>query len=212
MTVLQQIDSALAALGLNPAARAGAEGNLQVESGFNPGAYNAGEGAIGLAQWEGGRRTALDAYAAAHGLAPTDIRAQLGYMGTELTAGGLIPKLNAAGSPAAAATLWDTQYERSAGTTRAQRIADAQAIASGMPPGPAPSTTASSTTGAPVQNAGLLSSGLSDIWGTFKPIAYTGIFAVAGLALVVIGATVTATPKIKSAASQAAPIAAMAAV
>jgi hypothetical protein len=117
-------------LGFSPAGAAGALGNLQVESGFSPTAYNANEGAIGIGQWEGGRRAALQAYAAAHGGKETDLAMQLGYLGQELrnSYGSVLTYMRSATSPSAAAAEWDANYEVSAGTTRTQRVNDAQTI------------------------------------------------------------------------------------
>lgn len=154
----------LAGLGLNANADAGALGNFQVESGFNPAAGNAAEGAIGIAQWELGRRTALDAYASRTGGSETDLQTQLGYLQQELAGmPGFVAQLNAAGSPEAAAALWDSQFERSAGTTRAARQSNARAALSvaqnpgaplTLPTGPG---TASGPAGAGTQPASLLS-------------------------------------------------------
>ncbi|MEU4344870.1 phage tail tip lysozyme [Nocardia sp. NPDC023852] len=52
-------------------------GNMQTESSFNTAAYNAGEGAIGLIQWEGGRDDALRAFA---GSRVGDWKAQVDFM------------------------------------------------------------------------------------------------------------------------------------
>lgn len=123
------IASFLAAHGFNTIAIDGILGNLQVESGFNPQAYNANEGAIGIAQWEGGRRTALQDYARSTGSDETNLTTQLNFLLQEVQQRGLLNELNNAGSPAEAATIWDTKFEVSAGTTRAQRIANANAFA-----------------------------------------------------------------------------------
>lgn len=116
------------------AGAAGGLGNIQVESGFSPTSYNPNEGAIGICQWEGGRRTGLQALAAANGMKETDIRAQLMWMNTELSTAfapvGLY--MRGASDPASAAAFWDQYYEISAGTSRAQRIANAQALYAGM--------------------------------------------------------------------------------
>jgi hypothetical protein len=139
----------LQAHGLNSIDVAGVIGNLQVESGLSPTASNAAEGAIGIAQWEGGRRTALDNYAAATHGSETNLQTQLGYLWQELSGpySGALSNLKLASTPAAAATVWDTQYEVSAGTTRAARIANANAYASGHPTfsGSAPSSSGGSS-------------------------------------------------------------------
>jgi Phage tail lysozyme len=120
----------LRGLGLNTNGTAGGLGNIEVESHFDPTAYNAAEEAIGLAQWEGGRRTALQNYASQTGGTESSLATQLGYLGVELRADpGLIADLNAAATPAAAAAIWDARFERSAGTTRAERMAAATGAA-----------------------------------------------------------------------------------
>ncbi|WP_281875012.1 phage tail tip lysozyme [Nocardia sputorum] len=120
--------------GLTPAQAAGIVGNIQVESGFKTSAYNSGEGAIGLCQWRGGRRQALERFAAARGKPVTDWKTQVDFMMAELrsnesTAYGY---LRAAQTPAYAAAVFDQYYERSSGEARGQRIAYANSIASAM--------------------------------------------------------------------------------
>jgi len=129
--VVSSIVSFLRGKGLPSAAIAGILGNIQIESGFNTGAANASEGAIGLAQWEGGRRTALQNYAAQHGMHETDLNAQLGYLWQELSGpySGVLSQLKTATDPAAAAAIWDGQYEVSSGQARDQRVAAAQHFA-----------------------------------------------------------------------------------
>ena len=82
--VWQNIHAFLIAKGRSPAQAAGVEGNLLVESGFNPSAYNAKEGAIGLAQWEGDRRTQLQRFAAQRGTSETDVNTQRDFLWAEL--------------------------------------------------------------------------------------------------------------------------------
>lgn len=117
-------------LGFSSAGAAGALGNLEVESGWNPTAANPNEGAIGIAQWEGGRRTSLDAYAAKTGGSEKSLGTQLGYLANELknSYSGVLAYMRRATNPAAAAAEWDANYEGSAGTTRSARVSDAQTI------------------------------------------------------------------------------------
>lgn len=117
-------------LGFSAAGAAAALGNLQVESGFDPTASNPKEGAIGIAQWENGRRTSLDTYAASQGGSETDLGVQLGYLGRELSGAysGVLAAMRSATDPTAAAAIWDANFEHSDGSTRAMRIADAQTI------------------------------------------------------------------------------------
>lgn len=117
--------------GLSPAAAAGIAGNAAVESSFNPEAYNANEGAIGIFQWEGGRRTALQSFAARTGGSETSLQTQLDFAWYELTHGekGALSQIqHAAITPAAAAAAWDQYYERSAGTTRQRRESEASSL------------------------------------------------------------------------------------
>ena len=58
-------------------------GNFMQESGMNPNAYNAGEGAYGLAQWRGSRRTGLESFAASRGQSYSDFYTQLDYFDYE---------------------------------------------------------------------------------------------------------------------------------
>lgn len=126
----QTIANFLASKGLNPAQVSGILGNLQVESGFSPTAANSSEGAIGIAQWENGRRTALDAYAKSVGGKETDLSVQLGYLWHELSGpyASVLSTIRGQSDPAAVAATWDSSYEISAGTSRTQRVANARTI------------------------------------------------------------------------------------
>ena len=119
----------LASKGLNPQQIAGVMGNLQVESGFDPGAYNAKENAIGIAQWEGERRTALQQFAAAHGGTEGDLNMQLGFMWQELntTDKAVLDTIKYLPDAQSVAQEWNTQYERSADTS-GDRAANADTI------------------------------------------------------------------------------------
>lgn len=135
MDRLQQILTFLRSnLGLTPAQASGVAANLQVESGFNPEAYNAGEGAIGLAQWRGGRRAALQSYARSIGTSETDFATQLAFLAQELrgSESRAFQQLQAAGDPAAAASAFDQYYERSSGEARGTRVSLAQQIYAGV--------------------------------------------------------------------------------
>lgn len=124
----------LRAVGFNNAAAAAILGNIQVESGFSPTAYNAGEGAIGFCQWEHGRRLALQAYARAHGSTETDPAMQFGYMMRELNTAFVHVYLqlkalpNTSGGASYGAAVWDAQYEISSGEARETRKSNAVAI------------------------------------------------------------------------------------
>ncbi|MFE9320194.1 phage tail tip lysozyme [Nocardia sp. NPDC052278] len=122
--------------GFTPAQAAGILGNMQVESGFDTGAYNPNEGAIGLCQWEGGRRQALEAFAASdhQHRSVTDMTLQVDFMIHELkgSESGAYSHLTSATSAGAAAAAFDQYYERSSGEARGQRVANANSIASSM--------------------------------------------------------------------------------
>lgn len=101
----------LAGYGLDKNVVAGIMGNLQQESSLNP-----NEAGGGLAQWGGSRLTALNQYAAMHGLSPNSIKAQVGYLMKELQSGseGITPaKLNGM-SAAQVAQLFSDKFERPA--------------------------------------------------------------------------------------------------
>jgi hypothetical protein len=134
-SVINQVVAFFRAKGLSDGAIAGILGNMRVESGFDTGAYNGGEGAVGLVQWEGGRDDAMRSWAAAHGMGAGSVEGQLGYIWHELTTSysGVLNQLRHTNDAGQAATIWDSQYEISAGTTRNQRINSAQAfMASGL--------------------------------------------------------------------------------
>lgn len=124
------INRYLKGMNFSRAQRAGILGNMQVESGFNPGAYNAIEGAIGICQWEKGRRTALQAFAKTLGKSESDLSAQLAYFHLEMNS-GFAPvqvMIKANNDPGTVAAIFDGSYERSAGTSRAARVAAARSL------------------------------------------------------------------------------------
>lgn len=102
--------------GLTPAQASGVLGNLKWESGLSTTAYNGREGAIGLAQWEGSRRTALEQFAQERGTSETDLQTQLDFLWNELTGSesGALQSLKQATTASDAASIWQSQYERSA--------------------------------------------------------------------------------------------------
>jgi hypothetical protein len=115
---------------MTPAQASGVLGNMQVESGFKTDAYNKGEGAIGLCQWEGGRRTNLENFAAAEGKPVTDWHVQVDFMMHEMKGSehGAYDQLKQANTPQEAAAAFDKYYERSSGEARGTRMANAQNI------------------------------------------------------------------------------------
>lgn len=193
MSNQSEITAFLASKGLSPNQIAGVEGNLYVESGFNPTLPNRAEGAIGIAQWEGGRRVALDNYAARTGGSETSLQTQLGYLWSELQGGehASLTALQATTTPAAAAAVWDADYERSSGAARKQRIAAANRIAAGGTLGGSSSSSSSASSAgsssaggsSSVNPAGLLGGGASAVAGLLSnPVGSIADAAVGPLA------------------------------
>ena len=183
------------ALGLTPAQAAGVAGNFEVESGLNPGAYNPGENAHGLAQWEGGRWTTLQRFAAQNGTSPTDLHTQLQFLGAELHGpeSGALAHLQAASDPANAAAAFDQYYERSSGSARQKRIADANAIAAGRDPGSSSSSGggSSSSSSSSGQSVASRMGGLFGWQGAAFTVGIKVLGAAAAAGLVIVGATHT---------------------
>jgi len=107
--------------GYSPHQAAGIVGNLMAESNLNTGALNPGDGAdgsnsIGIAQWNGPRAKALQAYAAQNGGNPSDLTTQLGFVDHELntTETGVRDRLRQAKNPVEAAAAF-VGYERPQG-------------------------------------------------------------------------------------------------
>jgi hypothetical protein len=101
--------------GLSPAQAAGITGNFGQESGYNPsspGGY--------LAQWGGGRLTALEALAQKDNKPVTDLGVQLDYVWLELTGGpgageddsAVLQHLKGSNTASDAATIFSNEYER----------------------------------------------------------------------------------------------------
>jgi hypothetical protein len=130
---LDRITAFLRSKGFTAAQIAGIEGNLQVESGLSSTAFNKREGAIGIAQWEGGRRTNLQKFAASSGTSETNLDTQLAFMWSELTGSesSALAAVHAAVTPQQAATAFDQKYERSAASSLPARVSAAVNIAAG---------------------------------------------------------------------------------
>lgn len=128
---------------------AGILGNMRVESNFDTGAYNQGEGAIGLVQWEGGRDDALHSFCAQNGLNPNSVQGQCAFIWHEwhTSESGAFAAFRQTRNAADAAAIFDAQYERSAGTTRQQRINSANAFFNSNLTGDGGSLGAGSSTG-----------------------------------------------------------------
>ena len=90
--------------GLSDAATAGILGNIQAESGFNPGIVERGSGiGYGLIQWSFGRRTALENAARQRGVDPSSLQFQLEYLWEES-----VDPNSSYGKSLAAAGFYDT--------------------------------------------------------------------------------------------------------
>lgn len=127
----------LARLGLNQAGQAAFLGNFQTESGFDPNAYNANEGAVGFAQWEKGRFTALQSYAQSTGGSVYSANTQAGFLAQELTGpyAGVLAQVKAvtAGNNTESgaqqgASIVQSQYEGSTPDSLGARMANAAGI------------------------------------------------------------------------------------
>lgn len=102
--------------GFTPAQSSGILGNIQAESSFKTDAYNPNENAIGLCQWQGGRRTALEAFAKDQGKPVTDWRVQADFIMHEFATSesSAYAAVKAAQTPAEAAVAFQSKFERSA--------------------------------------------------------------------------------------------------
>ena len=90
--VQEKVWNALRSAGFSEYATAGAMGNIQAESGFNPGIEEQANGVgFGLCQWSYGRREKLEAYAASKGVSASDVDTQIEFLISELTPGGAGP-------------------------------------------------------------------------------------------------------------------------
>ena len=119
-------------MGFNTAAACGVLGNISVESSFSPTAYNSGENAWGICQWEGGRLTNLqNRYPSTW----KTLDSQLGFLKWELEGGdyagkGTVNYLKAVNNTAegasAAARYFAQNFERCASSTYSVRMNRAQ--------------------------------------------------------------------------------------
>jgi len=107
-----QVVRYLESQGFTAIAGAGIVGNLQQESGLNP-----GETGGGLAQWGGSRYSAMVSWVAGRGMSPSSMGGQLEYLVFEIRSRypQLVSQLNSATSPEQAATMFETTYELCSG-------------------------------------------------------------------------------------------------
>lgn len=111
----------LVSKGLTPPQAAGIMGNLQAESHFDPtieqapGAWSDMSGAyhkaVGIAQWDGGRRVTIVKAAEAQKKDPKDLGFQLDYLFQEATARGDWERLKQTATAADAALSWHKYFE-----------------------------------------------------------------------------------------------------
>ena len=187
--------------GLTPNAAAGAVGNMEAESGVNPESVNS-IGAIGIAQWLGGRQKP----GMQTGNPAVDLNTQLADVVTELHGPykNVLNQIQAATSPKQAANEWGAGYEiyetkdpnglsasgqiRQANSQEIWNAATTNNWATATPPSPAGNNTTSgnsSSGGTQAQYTNLLSSALSDFIG--KGTATKILLAIVGLILLAIG-------------------------
>jgi hypothetical protein len=129
----QPIDAAMKSWGFSKAGRAGALGNLQQESGFNPnGPYGDNGTSHGIAQWHAGRLSALNSFCANHKppLNPLSLEGQLPFMKHELDTSyaDVYGVMRLASDPSQAAAYWGSRYEGFGDNSGPTRQANARAI------------------------------------------------------------------------------------
>jgi hypothetical protein len=101
-------------LGLNDIQAAGIMGNVEQESGFSPTALNPSSGAYGIAQWLGGRKTALISFAASKGKPKSDLGVQLDFLKQELENGykaRVLDPIKASSNLAEVTRIWLERFE-----------------------------------------------------------------------------------------------------
>jgi len=205
----------LSSLGLTKAQIAGVLGNLQQESSFNPRVNEggfvgppSGRGGFGLAQWTGGRQSALVNFAKQRKADPGSPNLQAQFMAHELRGpeSRSLASLKRAQSPEQAALVFRTDYERAGIPKDEKRQLAARQLYGGLsfldqptqpPLKPAIQTPATSPTvteilspllgGRPNQNTEKRKSIASEILGAFKEniiergINPFGLFSIPGL-------------------------------
>ncbi len=100
--------------GLSDAQVAGIMGNFEQESGMNPTATNPSSGAYGIAQWLGGRKSNLQAFAKSKGKKASDLDAQLDFLWHEMQGSekGSLGRFNKAKTVEEATKYWAQDFER----------------------------------------------------------------------------------------------------
>jgi hypothetical protein len=109
-TAKQIMDILTKQYGLSEAGAAGVVGNMTQENSLRT---DINSGGVGLIQWIGSRATAEEKWASDHGMKPTDLKAQLGFMMHELQQyPDLLKELKTTNNPQQAALDFSRQYER----------------------------------------------------------------------------------------------------
>jgi len=168
-TIGARLYSYLTGKGFSPAqaqlAEAGFLGNFKIESGFDPTSYNSGEGAQGIAQWEGGRGDsgALGTYAANHGGSVTNLSTQIGFLEHELDTSytNTVTQLRSVSSPQQAAYVVASTFEGNTPDSDPARESAAASIYSQIKAGT--SISGSSNTGAGGGRAGGLGASVGGV-------------------------------------------------
>lgn len=129
MNNAEYVVSYLTAWGLRKPVATGVVDALRAESGVDPTALNPEEGAYGIAQWVGSRKTALAAYAEAQHEPAESLKLQVKYLVHELntTEQGTRDRLKAAETLQEGIEIWVTDYERPEVPSGVIRRADAEA-------------------------------------------------------------------------------------
>ncbi len=141
--------------GYNPVQAAAIAGNALQESGGNPAALNAGEGANGLLQWRESRWQGLQDYAKSRGALPSDPDVQLDYIGEEMRG----PESRNSSAFLAAADLASAnaalkRYIRYGDNSEGTRLANATGLLNGYTGQPSAPPAGGQASSAPLSMAG----------------------------------------------------------
>lgn len=182
-------------LHLSAAQAAGVEGNWTVEDPtFDPARPNPAEGAIGLAQWEGDRRTALQAFAASRGTSETDLLTQLLFFAKEAGQRGNLAALRKTTNPTAAAYVIQHDFEVSNPSSLPTREANARAVFASATKYGSPHPLAGVPTGGldGITAGSGATGGQGIVWGPFGPVPDAAGGIVKAIAAVAIKLTFSA--------------------
>lgn len=202
-TNAQQLYDYLTSQGLSPAGAAGVVGNAMDESSVNPTITN-GIGAYGIAQWLGGRLTALRSYGQANGGRSDTVYVQERFLADEMKTQypSLWQSLATSTDPRAAALAVMQQYERPGdGSGPAREAFAVQAFQNaGAIPGAASNNTGTLLQAGPGAIAGAVGNTVSNAASSVvngavsaaaagaRPLVLEGLVALLGLGLIALGA------------------------